>query len=211
MHSRKKDPSCPTFIHEAAHAMVYDALDIGVRSLRVEISGLGVPCGITERVGDANLDLPAGVLEFMAGAAAIIGICGLGFEEKLHTFTSDLCVLLRHRPPLRMQISDEEESMVRLAQYRLAAEHFVRDWVIQYRRPILRLAAAVMKALSGEKGYKLEGDELASAMSSAWRGNKPSAGETEAFAHEGWSKLPQEITINLAWQVRVLTMCKVGG
>jgi len=147
----------------------------------------------------------------MAGAAAITGICGLGFEEKLHTFTTDICVLLRHKPQLSMQISEKEKSMVLLAQYRLAAEHFVWDWVIQYRRPILRLAATLMKARVREEGYKLEGDELVAAMSSAWRGKKPSAKETETFAREGWNKLPQVITINLEWQARVLNACKAGG
>lgn len=210
MHSRENNASCLTFIHEAAHAMVYNALDVPVRSLRIEISRLGAPSGKTQRFGDISLDKRAAVLEFMAGAAAIIGICGLGFEDKLHTFTSDICVLLRHKPQLNMRLSEEEKSMVLLARYRLAAEHFVRDWVIQYRRPILRLAAALMKAGIAENGYELEGDDLTAAMSSAWRGNKPSARETEAFAREGWDKLPQEVTINLEWQARILNVCKIG-
>ena len=188
--------------------MVYNALDVPVRSLRVEISGLGVPSGCTERlIGDISLDKRSAVLEFMAGAAAIVGICGLDFEDMLHTFTTDFCVLLRHKPELNMQISEDEKSMVHLAQCRLAAEHFVRDWVLHYRRPILRLAAALTKARVGESGYKLEGDELALAMSSAWRGLKPSAAETEAFAHNGWNNLPQEITVNLQWQASVLDAC----
>ena len=188
--------------------MVYNALDLPVRTLRVEISRMGVPSGITERlVGDISLDTQSGVLEFMAGAAAIVGICGLDFEDKLHTFTSDLCVMLRHKPELNMQISEDEKSMVYLAQCRLAAEHFVSDWVIRYRRPILRLAAALMNARVGENGYKLEGDELAVEMSSAWRGNKPSAAETETFAREGWNNLPQEITVKLEWQATVLDEC----
>jgi hypothetical protein len=144
----------------------------------------------------------------MAGAAAIMGICGLSFEEKLLTFRTDFCVLLRHKPRQNIPNSEEEKSMVWLAQCRLAAEHFVRDWVIQYRRPILRLAAALMKARVGENGYELEGDKLAVAMSSAWRGNKPLAEKTSAFAIEGWNKLPEKITIKLGWQARILDICK---
>ena len=98
--------------------MVYKRSTCRFESLRVEISRMGVPSGHRTLVGDISLDTQSGVLEFMAGAAAIVGICGLDFEDKLHTFTSDLCVMLRQKPELNMQISEDEKSMVYLAQCR---------------------------------------------------------------------------------------------
>jgi len=187
--------------------MVYDALDVPLKSIRVDIN-FGVPSGITERVSDATLDMPSKILEFMAGAAALVGICGFQFEEKLHTFTSDLCVMLRHKPELDIRISDDEKSMVHLARCRQAAELFVRTWVLQYRRPILRLSAALMQSEVSNNKYALEGDKLAVSISSAWRGIKPDSKDTVTFAREGWRSLPAGIDIGLGWQTYVMDRCK---
>jgi len=189
--------------------MVYDALDISLQSVRVQISPFGVPSGITERGTNVNIKTAAVVLEFMAGAAAILGICRLDFEEMLHTFTSDFCVLLRNVPQL--QVPNSQKPMVWLAFCRLGAEHFVRDWVVRYRRSILRFASALMKARVSNNIYEISGDALHNAMSLAWRGNKPSATETESFAQAGLERLPQEIEINLEWQQTVLRFCEEQG
>lgn len=196
---------CPTFLHEAAHAMAFSALEVPLRSVRVDVSTLGVPSGAASFLSDVTLEHESAVLVYMAGASSLTGIAGFGFDEKLHTFCSDLRLLMRnYHLPCRFVSNELERGMVQLAQYRLASQYFVGEWVIRYKRPIVRLAFALASTKIVGRCYELQGRQLNEAISNAWRSRKPNVSATAEFACRGWRSLPHEITINLPWQLQVL-------
>jgi hypothetical protein len=84
------------FIHEAAHALVYHALNIRLKSLWVEEDANGVSWGMAERGAPLDLQQALLVLEFMAGAAALLNLTALPFDRVIKKTTSDFCTVLKH-------------------------------------------------------------------------------------------------------------------
>lgn len=195
------------FAHEAAHALVYDALDMQVARVWVqaEADDARREGGLTERGTDAQMSQGAGVLEFMAGAGVLTHIFALSFDRTIIKAKSDFCTILRLFGP-----GSEEEARTQLERLRIATDDFVREWVLTNKDPIMRLATRLQQNPVGDKRWELSGNELHGAMEICWNGRRPSAHITQEFAEAGWARiLGQSIQADdkTEWKTLVLRHC----
>lgn len=190
------------FIHEASHALVYDALEQPMQSVWVRLRTDGKDHGLTERGTDVDLPFFSIVLEFMAGAAATVFIAGRSFESAAKRFVSDFSTVLR---VLGDRCASPESKMAVMAQLRLFIDGFGKEWVLKHREPILRFASLLKSSQVSPDHWELRGDALARALSLAWGGSKPSKSETEAGALKGWESLAGvSVEIGSDWQQEYL-------
>jgi hypothetical protein len=172
------------FIHEAAHALVYHALDIRVKRVWIEEDANGVSEGMTE-VG-APLVLPPAllVLEFMAGAAALVDLAPLlPFDRVIKKTTTDFCAVLKH-----LKSSSEEDAKHNLQRLEMATRGFVSKWTGTHKQMIVNLASHLQKQKVRPGRYELDGDSLHPAIDYNWR-SKPSVDQVTAFAEQGWAEI----------------------
>jgi hypothetical protein len=192
-----KDP----FIHEAAHALVYDALDIRIKKVWVEEDGNGVSWGMAER-GVPPLDLPPAllVMEFMAGAAALVKITRLPFDRVIKKTTSDFCTVLKY-----LKSSCEKQTKHNLLRLEMAARGFVSEWIDTHKQLVIGIASEVQKRQVGPGRYELEGDSLHLALKHNWH-LRPSVEQVTVFAEQGWAMVHKmELSeARFEWHDRIL-------
>lgn len=196
------------FVHEAAHALVYNALDMQVARVWVQAEDDDPrrEGGLTERGTDAQMNIGAGVLEFMAGAAVLTHIFSLSFDRAINKTKSDFCTILR-----LLGANSEEEAETQLEYFRRATDDFVREWVLTNKDPIMRLATRLQQSPVSDKRWELSGNELHGAMQISWNGRRPSAHMTQEFTEARWARiLSQSIQADdkTEWKTLVLRHCR---
>jgi hypothetical protein len=174
------------FAHEAAHALVYDVLDMPVARVWVqaEADDARREGGKTERGTDSQMTPGTTVLEFMSGAGVLVQIFGQSFEHTINKIKSDLCTMVR-----LFGSGSEEEARIQLERFRIATQDFVGEWVLTNKYPIMKLATLLQQSPVGDKRWELSGSALLRAMELSWGGSKASASFTRDFADTRWKKI----------------------
>jgi hypothetical protein len=165
-------------VHEAAHAVMFDALGESLEYVSVAPSALGNDAleGRTALAGDEHTlhTLLTVIPGALAGPAASVHICG----ESLESFAAG-----KFRRDEEQLISMfEQQGEEDFEEYKDAIHHtlneWVRPWIIAHEEIILRFAEIL------QQNQTLEGDTLQQALSSAWAGvtKPPAADLTSEFA-----------------------------
>jgi hypothetical protein len=201
------------FAHEAAHALVYNSLDMPIEWVRVEFDYAGKGWGETERGTNAQITHGSGVLEFMAGAGVLVRLFGASFDATVTKFKSDLCTLLE-----LLGHASEEEKKIHLARLRMATYDFVGEWVLLHKDPIMKLAILLkqnpVESPAGIMRWQLSGAELERAMQKCWGDMKPEPYSTQAFADKRWKYIvdcTDPLSVAEDWQDLVLRHCSEGS
>jgi hypothetical protein len=171
------------FIHEAAHVLVYHALDIRLKGVWIEEDANGVSEGATERGIPLDLQPAPLVLEFMAGAAALLNLTPLPFDRVIKKTTTDFCIALKHLKSL-----SQEEAKHNLQRLETAIQGFVLEWTRTHAQMIVNLASHLQQQQVRPGRYELDGDSLHSGIESNWR-SKPSLDQVTTFAEQGWAEV----------------------
>jgi hypothetical protein len=191
-------------IYEAAHAVVYEALDIRLKQVWIEENSQGVSWGAAER-GKSPDDLAPAllVLEFMAGAAALFRLTELPLDRVIKKTTSDFCIALKY---LGQSTTTDPR---RLLQWLgIASRGFVSEWTAMHSKVIINLALALQKRRVPHGRCELDGMYLHLALAANWK-EKPSTAAVIAFAEAGWSEVQRtsEPLIEATWHDQVLESC----
>jgi hypothetical protein len=168
-------------IHEAAHAVVYEALEIPLQKVWIEEDSRGLCEGMAER-GQSPDDLTPAlvVLEFMAGAAALFVLAKLPDDRVIKKTTSDFCISLKY---LQRSYSTEPRQILQWLE--LAARGFVAQWIAIHHDMVIGLASELQKRRVPLGRSELSGIEVHAALTVRWHG-RPSRAEVIAFAESGW-------------------------
>jgi hypothetical protein len=151
--------SYSTAIHEAAHAMFFDA--VGIPLLRVSVACDELLEGCVKTA--MELQTWAGVPGTLAGPAASFYICNEVADRDLSGFPTDRKMLIE----LRLRDNPEETHEVYWRRVRGLLEGWVRSWVTAQKDSICRLAGTL------ETHKTLEGQTLSEALKHAWACDKP--------------------------------------
>jgi hypothetical protein len=156
------------FIHEAGHALAYDALGIPLRSCTVFVSSdskavHGSTLPMTDGPAPA---FPSMCFILMAGPAAHMYVAGRPFESIFNRFYSDFSFLFLK---FRQLLTTDRETAAMIVKLRIFAETFCKEWVVRNREPILQFARALEKTPVSEDRYELSGTALIQALALAWR------------------------------------------
>jgi hypothetical protein len=191
------------FIHEAAHVLVYHALDIRLERVWIEEDANGVSEGMTERGSPSDLPPALFVLEFMAGAAALVNLTLLPFDRVIKKTTSDFCTALKH-----LKSSSEEEARRNLQRLEIATRGFVSRWTKTHAQMIVNLASHLQNQKVRPGRYELDGDSLHSGIEVNWH-SRPSPLKVRAFAEQGWGEVEKtEIpAAPVDWHGKILAHC----
>jgi hypothetical protein len=167
------------FVHEAGHALAYDALGIPLKSCSVfTFADSRSDHGLTKPNTDGPpMAFPSMCFVLMAGPAAHMFVAEKSFESAANRFFSDFAFLFRTFPQLFRTDLAAAAMIVRL---RTFAETFCKEWALANKLPILRLARSLQDNVISPGHYELVGAMLNDAVLQAWQKHKPSAAELEA-------------------------------
>jgi hypothetical protein len=188
-------------IHEAAHAVVYEALDIPLQQVWIEEDKQGMSWGMAER-GKSPADLAPSliVLEFMAGAAALLHLTTLPADRVIKKTASDFSTAL-----IYLTRSSEADPR-RLVQWlEMAARGFVAEWTKTHHEVIIGLASALQRRRVPHGRCELDGTYIRKALAANWNG-RPSRADVIAFAEASWTAVQTtgQPPTESGWQEQVL-------
>jgi hypothetical protein len=166
-----------TAIHEAGHALFFDALGVAVKRISISVSVIsGRNLDGHVLLDDSPPDL-LGIAGGLAGAAANIYIEGLSPNSVADKAYQSDDEYLRQKCK---GLSSPDSFHSNWQMMHRFLHGWVRDWVRANREPILRLAQAL------DETQCLEGTALPNALKESWGEGKPDS-----------SKLRQEIEARL--------------
>lgn len=190
------------FVHEAGHALAYDALGIPLKCCSVFTFGDSKSDhGSTKSNSDGPpTAFPSMCFILMAGPAAHMFIAERSFESVANRSFSDFAFLFRKFPRL---LKTDDDAAAMIVKLRTFAETFCKEWALTNKQSILRLARALQDNLISPGRHELADAVLNDAILRAWQGHKPSAAVLEVQVADSLRPLvdaPVDISADLfAW------------